>query len=125
MTRVLLVDDSTSNRMVLGSLLEDEGVHVDEAASFAQARELLSAEGAAYDVVMIDQQLGDGLGSNLLPVVRARVPNARVMLISGAADEDLPPGVVFDAAVRKGRDFNDVLTLMRRLVERPPERGAP
>jgi CheY-like chemotaxis protein len=124
-TKILLVDDSTSNRMVLGSLLEDEGLSVDEAASFARARELICAEGAAYDVVMLDQHLGDGLGTSLVPVVREHVPGARVMLISGSAEDDLQSLGLFDATVSKDRDFNDVLTLVRRLLEQPgPTRGA-
>jgi DNA-binding NtrC family response regulator len=122
-TRVLLVDDSTSNRIVLGSLLEDEGLSVDEAPSFARARELLFAEGADYEVVMLDEHLGDGLGTSLVPIVRERLPGARVMLISGSAEDEVQSRAVFDAAVNKDRDFNDVLTLVRTLLAQP-RRGA-
>jgi two-component system, response regulator RegA len=122
MRRVLLVDDSASNRLVLGTLLEDEGLRVDEADSVAQARGMLCAEGAAYDVVLLDQQLGDGLGASLVSVVRARIPSARVMLISGSADCDIPPGL-YDAEVPKGRDFNDVMGLMRELLAAPTVPG--
>jgi two-component system response regulator RegA len=123
MKRVLLVDDSASNRMVLGSLLEDEGLEVVAADSYAQARERLTADGAAFDVVMVDQHLGDGLGSNLVPLVRQRVPAAKVMLISGSADEDVTGKAVFDATVPKGRDFNDVLALMYELLGRSSSGG--
>lgn len=123
MKRILLVDDSASNRMVLGSLLEDEGLEVVSAASYAQAREQLTAEDSAFDVVMVDQHLGDGLGSNLVPLVRQRHPAAKVMLISGSAGEGVTREVVFDATVPKGRDFNDVLALMYELLARPPSAG--
>jgi CheY-like chemotaxis protein len=124
MAKILLIDDSESNRLVLGSLLQDEGIEVAEAASMAQARELLSANGAAYDLVMMDQHLGDGLGSSLVPEVRARIPAARVLLISGSAEESLRGGALFDATVEKGRDFDDVLVLVRKLLSQPGE-GAP
>jgi DNA-binding NtrC family response regulator len=119
MAKILLIDDSESNRLVLGSLLEDEGMEVEEAASVAQGHAKLSAVGASYDVVMLDQHLGDGLGSSLVPVVRSRIPGARVMLISGSADEDSRDGALFDATVEKGRDFNDVLALVRNLLAQP------
>ena len=118
MIRILLVDDSDSNRMVLGSLLEDEGLHVEEARSFAQARDKLVESGPTYDLVMVDQHLGDGLGTGLVPIVRTRAPRAKVMLISGSAEDHAESGVVFDAAVKKGRDFNDVLALMKELLAR-------
>ena len=123
MKRILLVDDSDSNRLVLGSLLEDEGLEVVSAASFAQARERLAAEGGAFDIVMVDQHLGDGLGSNLVPLVRKQAPRAKVMLISGSADEDVAKGTIFDATVPKGRDFRDVLALMHELLARSPSGG--
>jgi DNA-binding NtrC family response regulator len=121
--RILLVDDSDSNRMVLGSLLEDEGLEVVSAASFAQAREQLAASGGAFDIVMVDQHLGDGLGSNLVPLVRQQAPGAKVMLISGSADEDVAKETVFDATVPKGRDFRDVLALMHELLSRSRSGG--
>jgi DNA-binding NtrC family response regulator len=123
MKRILLVDDSDSNRLVLGSLLEDEGLEVVPAASFAQARERLAAEGGAFDIVMVDQHLGDGLGSNLVPLVRKQAPGAKVMLISGSADEDVAKDTVFDATVPKGRDFRDVLALMHELLARSESGG--
>jgi two-component system, response regulator RegA len=124
--RILLVDDSDSNRLVLGSLLEDEGHEVVPAASFAQARERLATHGGAFDIVMVDQHLGDGLGSNLVPLVRQHAPGAKVMLISGSADEDVASDAVFDAMVPKGRDFNDVLALMHELLsQQRPGGGTP
>ena len=104
--------------MVLASLLEDEGLAVDLAESVADVRAKLAGDDAGYDVVLLDQHLGDGLGTSLVPALRARVPQAKLMLISGSAD-DLPPGVVFDATVPKGRDFNDVMVLIRQLLGAP------
>jgi hypothetical protein len=52
-------------------------------------------------------------------VIRSRIPDARVMLISGSADGELREGALFDATVEKGRDFNEVLALVRKLLARP------
>ena len=43
MTSVLLIDDDESNRLTMSALLDDEGFEVREAASFAEARAILSA----------------------------------------------------------------------------------
>ena len=51
--------------------------------------------------------------------MRKQAPAAKVMLISGSADEDVAKDTVFDATVPKGRDFRDVLALMHELLARP------
>ncbi len=118
MTRVLLVDDDAANRLTLGSLLEDEGIEVDVADSLGQARAKLGD--GAYDVIMLDQHLGDGLGTSLVASVRARLPAAKVMLISGSVEpESLPRDVYLDAVLAKGTRFDDLVSLMRTLVRDP------
>jgi two-component system response regulator RegA len=123
MTRVLLVDDSEPNRLTLGSLLEDEGHEVDLAASMNEGRAALQRPGAAYDLVLLDLHLGDGLGTKLLPVVRERLPGARVLLISGSIeDHELPRGPAFDGVLDKGRSFDDLVRLMKDVLSREAAR---
>lgn len=116
--RVLLVDDSSSNRLVLGSLLEDEGMEVAFAESCAEARGLLAAASAdAYDVVLLDLHLGDGLGTELVRTMRERIPRAKIVMISGSSAEgELPDGAGLDATIEKGGDFSDLVALMNRVV---------
>ena len=117
MTRVLLVDDSEANRLTLGSLLEDEGHQVELASSVAEGRDALQHPDAAYDLVLLDLHLGDGLGTKLLPVVRARLPSARVVLISGSIEEhELPRDSAFDGVLDKGRSFDDLVRLMNAIL---------
>jgi CheY-like chemotaxis protein len=97
--RVLLVEDDESNRVTAAALLEDAGFLVDTAASFAAAREHLTA-GAGYDLLVADHHLGDGEGPDLVPLLRARMPAARALLVSGEAT---PAGAcAADAFVEKG-----------------------
>jgi two-component system, response regulator RegA len=113
MTRILLVDDDESNRLTLSALLEDEGFEVREATSFAEACEVLSGP-SSFAIVLTDQNLGDGLGSDLMPVVRARLPRAKVVLMSGSAGDALlrEPS---DGCFTKGDDFVELLALLRGL----------
>lgn len=103
--RVLIVDDHLGNRTTLAALLTDEGFFVDAVDSFAGACARL--EGAApYDIVLLDRQLGDRDGVELVPLVRAVEPSTRILVISGSDDEQPLPGV--DAVIRKDRGY-DVL----------------
>jgi two-component system, response regulator RegA len=112
MRKVLLVDDDESQRISLGILLEDEGFGVDVAASFGEGRALVEAPSAAYDLVVLDQHLGDGLGSSLVPLVRARLPGAAIVLLSGSVTDRERSGIAVDAIVAKGTAFPDVLAVM-------------
>lgn len=116
--RLLLVDDDQSNLVTLAVLLEGEGFVVDTAASFAAAKPMITDDGARYDLVLLDQNLGDGRGSALLPLVRARMPEAKALLISGSVgDEDLS-AAGFDAILIKSTPFPDLLAALLDTLER-------
>ena len=108
--RVLLVEDDASNRVTLTALLEDERFGVDEADSLAEARGLIAA-GKTWDCVLLDLQLGDGRGTELVPCLRASAPGARIVLMSGAAPDRAPPGI--DVVVAKPASFDRVLAALR------------
>jgi DNA-binding response OmpR family regulator len=106
--RILLADDDEGNRITLAALLEDEGHHVDLAGSFAEASQALASRG--YDVALLDQYLGDGLGSDLLPLAQAR--SARVVFLSGSTElEGLGPVFL------KGRPFRELLSLLGACID--------
>jgi DNA-binding NtrC family response regulator len=114
MPTVLLVDDDDSSRSTLSALLEDDGFVVRTAASCSEARATLSAL-ADTDLVLLDQHLGDGVGSDLVPAIRTGKPRARIVLMSGSADlEELSK--MMDAAFEKGRAFPELVALLRGLL---------
>jgi two-component system, response regulator RegA len=112
---ILLVDDEPSYRLTLSVLFEEEGFEVDVAASFAEAAARLDRE-CSYDLVMLDHHLGDGRGVDLIPMLRARLPRVKVMLVSGSSNGDttIPSGV--DSVVSKGFVFPELLTRVRELL---------
>jgi DNA-binding NtrC family response regulator len=114
MTKLLLVDDSESNRITLSVLLEEEGFTVAVARSFQEARERIGSD--SFDAVLLDQNLGDGKGTDLVPLVRQRMPAAKVLLISGSVREDQVNTRELDGIVAKGAAFPDVLELVRRAL---------
>jgi two-component system response regulator AtoC len=68
---ILLVDDEKNARNNIGSFLESEGYEVLLAADLATARKHLNAQEA--DIVLLDVQLPDGYGPDLL-VETAQLP---------------------------------------------------
>ncbi|HMI84758.1 MAG TPA: response regulator [Polyangiaceae bacterium] len=114
MTSVLLVDDDESNRLTMSALLEVEGFDVREATTFAEACTLLSAT-PSFTIVLTDQHLGDGLGSDLAPMIRARLPGAKIVLMSGSASA-MTVTETWDGSFAKGEDFAELLRLIHSLL---------
>jgi two-component system response regulator RegA len=112
--RILLVDDSEILRMTTAALLEEAGYQVVEAASLAQARASLGVEELAAAVV--DLHLADGLGTALLPELRAAHPRAAFILLSGSARS--MDAVECDLYVVKGAKPEDMVERIGEAIER-------
>jgi two-component system response regulator RegA len=118
MTRLLLVDDDEGNRLTLSALLEDEGFQVDVVASFVEATQLLEAGAPDYAAVLLDHSLGDGYGSDLIPLLRRALPGAKVIAMSGSVGADRM-GRSSDAELPKGLHFPDFLSRLQALLSTP------
>ncbi len=115
MTRLLLVDDDEGNRLTLAALLEDEGFEVDVAVSFSEAKGKLSLAPPAYAAVLLDHSLGDGYGTELVPLIRTVLPQAKIVAMSGSVGADrMRRGA--DADLPKGLHFPDFLGRLRQLL---------
>jgi DNA-binding NtrC family response regulator len=111
---VLLVDDDDSSRLTLGALLEDDGFRVQTAVSGAEVRRLISGS-IDPDLVLLDQHLGDELGSDLLLPIRAGLPRAKIVLMSGSVELATLPNTV-DAAFAKGEPYEELSSVLRGLL---------
>jgi len=110
MKHLLLVDDDESNRVTLSALLEDDGFAVDLAGSFAEASAVLGGSPPLYDAILLDHSLGDGYGSDLIPLIRRVLPETKVFAMSASAaaagmrhtaDAELPKGLHFPAFLER------------------------
>lgn len=118
MSHLLLVDDDDSNRLTLSTLLEDDGFTVDVASSFAEAKRLFEGNAPAYDAVLLDHSLGDGYGSDLIPLIRRALPHTKVVAMSGSvASPQLPQTA--DAELPKGLHFPDFLARLQTVLSSP------
>ena len=90
MKRVLLVEDDESNRVTLSVLLEEDAFAVDLASSFAEASAILGGTPPQYDAILLDHSLGDGYGSELIPLIRRALPMTKVVAIRDGGRDSQP-----------------------------------
>jgi DNA-binding NarL/FixJ family response regulator len=86
--RVLLVDDDSHVRNVIANeLLSDARIAlVAQGGSLKEGRRL--ANSREFDVLLVDLNLGDGLGFDLITLVKTAKPLVEVIAISVMEDED-------------------------------------
>ena len=94
-TRTLLVEDHTALRQALGIMLEREPglVVTNQAGSSAEARGMLEG----IDLAVVDLQLPDGTGVDVISELLERNPRAAVLVLTGSLDREL-----FGRAVEAG-----------------------
>ena len=96
--RVLSVDDSSLVRGALRRIFADAGAEVDEATSGAEALERFKEIGK-YDLVLLDVNLPDTTGIELLPQLRARSLDVAVVMLT--SEDDIKTAI---EAIRQGAD---------------------
>jgi signal transduction histidine kinase/predicted RNA-binding protein with RPS1 domain/ActR/RegA family two-component response regulator len=86
--RILIVDDDQPANQALADYLRPLGYQVESAFS---CKEALAHDGAALDLIFLDLNLRDGLGSDLIPPFRQAAPDLPIVLVTGKAltTEDL------------------------------------
>ena len=86
MPRVLIVDDDRGQREALAEWLDDQGMSkVELANGIGEARARLTD--GAYDLALIDLQLPDGSGLDLLETLE-EMPDTEVVIITGHSSVD-------------------------------------
>src|SRR5256885_295350 len=117
-TKIMVVDDDANMRDLMNTLLESEGYEVIPAENAAAAQ--AAFEGPQPDAVLLDLQLPDGHGLDLLPSIKKQWPETEVIVLTGNA--------TFDAAVEatkrgayhfqnKPVDPKNLMVLVKRALE--------
>src|SRR5712691_6214156 len=78
--RVLIVDDERPVLMTVEALLKRHGYHVDAAATASQGLKLLKANSPS--LVLLDLQLPDGHGLEMLDRIKTELPKAQVIILT-------------------------------------------
>jgi len=85
--RLLIIEDDYSLNQMLTLHFEDQGCTVTGVANCAAG--LAQLQQQAFDFVLLDQQLPDGLGIDLLPKLLQQAPGLPVIMMTGQHDLEL------------------------------------
>jgi len=87
--RILVVDDEPLVRMLVADVLANDHRLIEEAATCAEARGKLQTLGNELSAAVIDAQLPDGSGEDLVEEIRAARPDLPIILATGFNQETL------------------------------------
>ena len=119
---LMLVDDDQALRNRLGRALEGRGFAVATAGSVAEAQTLLKTSAPAFAV--LDMRLEDGSGLSVVEAIRARRPDARVIMLTGYGAIATAVAAVKAGAVdylSKPADADDVVKALLAEAGETPE----
>ncbi len=101
-TKILVVEDEPSLRLLVRKVLERNGFEVMEAASGAAAMEMCDAGKPQIDLLMTDMVMPDGVsGRQLAERLKADNPALKVLYTSGYSTDLLGK----DLALQEGLNF--------------------
>ena len=115
--KILIVDDESDLRELLKSVLEDE-YHVTEADSGAALKKLFTGE--APDVILLDLNLRDANGLDLMPSIKKVWPDTEVVVLTGEATIDAAVQATKIGAyhfINKPFDTQTLLVTLSRAIE--------
>jgi len=130
MIRLLLVDDHPSSRTPLAMILDRERdlCVVAQAGSLAEAREAIELLDGDVDLALLDLDLPDGTGTDLIGDLRAANPRALALVLTAFYERERIANAV-DAGsagvLDKVADIGEIMDAIRRLASGeqliPPE----
>ncbi len=86
-TRILIIEDDPALRQMLTLHFEDQGFDVRSAEQCGAGESIARTE--TFDLILLDQQLPDGAGIDLLPRLLAARPGVSVVMMTGRHDLEL------------------------------------
>ena len=116
---VLVVDDDTSIRGMVRSVLHREGFDVEEVSGGNDAIARMAAK--LYDAVVLDIMMRDGTGHDVLHVLASSRPAVKCVVVVSAASPaalDALPDANVQAKLRKPFDIHDLVSAVHRCVTR-------
>jgi CheY-like chemotaxis protein len=113
--RILLVEDEAIIRANTQQLLTRLGHTVMSADSIAAA--LACSENSSFDLILVDIELPDGSGTELVEIIKKQ--NSRIGVVYATGQSDLLPGSG-DAILHKPYDIASLKTALSKFVRNVP-----
>jgi two-component system cell cycle sensor histidine kinase/response regulator CckA len=87
--RILIIEDEAGVRDIAVSVLRSRGYEVEEAEDGEEALEIINAKPGEFDLVISDVVMPGMNGPTLIKQAREKLGHARVIFISGYAEQEL------------------------------------
>ncbi len=119
---VLVVEDDAQVRALTGRALRGHGYTVLEAATSEEAAAVVTERGGAIDLVLADVVMPHTSGPDLVRALRARLPSARVLFMSGYTGAAIRQrGLIDEGAAILQKPFTPeaLLRKVREVLDRP------
>jgi len=87
--RILVIEDEAGVRNIAVSVLRSRGYEVEEAEDGEEALEIINAKPGGFDLVISDVVMPGMNGPTLIKQARDKLGHARVIFISGYAEQEL------------------------------------
>lgn len=124
MSRILVVDDESSIRLLYSHELADEGYEVVTAATAVEAVETLRKND--FDLILLDIKLKNESGLDLLQQIVKERHNLPVILCSAfSCYKDDFSAWLADGYVVKSSDLRELKDEIRRVLEKKAMRNSP
>ncbi|MBU6499950.1 MAG: response regulator, partial [Rhodospirillales bacterium] len=122
--RILVVDDDSDVRQMIGEMLAERGYAVVTTAGAAEALAVLEQDGG-FDAMLVDYIMPGRSGVALIEAVRAIRPAMRVLLMTGHVELRAGEAVGAENIIRKPFNVATLDERLEQLLARPVLRAVP
>lgn len=81
---ILIIEDEGDISLILNLMLKKQDIEIDHVTTIAKATAFLQQQ--KPDIVIMDNQLPDGLGINYIKEIKSTYPLIKIIMITGSAD---------------------------------------
>ena len=78
---ILIVEDEGDISLILNLMLKKENIEIDHVTTLASAAAFLKQQ--QPDIIIMDNQLPDGLGMDYIQKIKADYPQIKILMITG------------------------------------------
>ena len=116
MERMKIVEDHAAFAQALGFVL-GKGTHISLARTLEEGRAMIRTI-EPFDVVVLGLSLPDGVGTDLIPEIRQRYPQTRVVILSARDDVgEVASEAGADASLPKETPLPEIISFLKLLAE--------
>lgn len=112
-TRVLVIDDEPAICRIVAHTLKRNGFEVDSVSDPSLVEQAI--EDSLFDVVLLDRSMGGAKGSSLVPLIRRRAPQAKILYFTGEFVDSAEVATV-DGVVQKPVNSRQLTETLRSVL---------